>query len=77
MHASVAGHAQVVRSLLRVAGIHLYYRTSENNHAMQLAEDEGLTDVCRVLWTKWRREDEWQLVSAGHSYVFPFLSPLL
>ena len=63
----------MVRSLLRVAGIHLYYRTSENNHAMQLAEDEGLTDVCRVLWTKWRRGDEWQLVSTGHSGVAFFL----
>ena len=38
MQAAVAGHAEVVRSLLRVDGIHLYYRTCENNNAMQLAE---------------------------------------
>ena len=67
----------MVRSLLRVAGIHLYYRTCENNHAMQLAEDEGWKDVCRALGTKWRCEDEWQLVSARHSYMFPFLSCFL
>ena len=44
---------------------------------MQLAEEQGLQEVCRVLKTAWRREDEWQLVSIGHSVVFPIANPLL
>ena len=65
MHAVVQGHVDMVRKLLKVEGVHLYYRDiASKRNALELTdvlreeEEDKALEVREVLGTVWKEEEE-------------------